>query len=120
MFNAHYKGPPFPRTRQNIHDKAVCLIDFENTHYGWIAHDWAGMFRRLANFNFRRELLEIYLKHVAELEGRAASGVTRADVEKFKRQIEEIENATLLYKHGDQKSSYFQESKNILYEPETL
>ena len=80
----------------NAHGKMVYLIDYEHTHYGWIVHDWAKIIGRLAKSrNFRTELLEIYLRHVAELEGGVASDVTRSDVEKFNKQIEAIENTEL-------------------------
>ncbi len=96
LINAHYNGPPFPPRRNNIHDKTVHLIDYEHTHYGWIVHDWAKIIGRIAKSrNFRTELLEVYLKNVAELEGRSTSDVTRADVEKFNKQIEAIENTEL-------------------------
>ncbi len=81
----------------NDHEEAVYLIDYENTHYGWVAYDWVAanelsIGKVAKQRNFRKKLLEVYLKRVAELEGRTASDVTRSDVEKLHKQIVEIDH----------------------------
>ncbi len=73
----------------NAHDNFVHLIDYEKTFYGWVAYDWAGPFGELTKcLNLRKQLLEVYLKHVAELEGHTKStNITRADIDKFYQQV---------------------------------
>ena len=72
----------------NAHDNVVHLIDYERTFYGWVAYDWAEPLGQVTKcLNLRKQLLEVYLKHVAELEGRTKSNITRSDIDKFHQEI---------------------------------
>ncbi len=72
----------------NAHDNVVHLIDYERTFYGWVAYDWADSLGQVTKcLNLRKQLLEVYLKHVAELEGCTKSNITRSDIDKFHQEI---------------------------------
>ncbi len=96
-----------------VHSWLFYLTDFDAVHYGIAAHDWAHFFvhsllplesvpeadvigRLEACKKHKLHLVEMYLKHVAKLEGRPESTVTAIDVETFYEHVLQIENIILL------------------------
>ncbi len=98
----------------NEDEHRVYLIDFETTFYGWAAYDWAvfflgvlsglhtipeaaGLGRQSACRKLKSHVLEVYLKHIARLDGKPVGDVTMSDVEKMYRQIIQMENIIQIY-----------------------